>query len=92
MSKFIHSFFGERRFKTEFKRELRSLITFTLGFTIAFSWRQTIFDLSYSFVQFLTKIQSPNTSIIATSIFTTIVSILLIFLFSHLLKNNPENY
>jgi hypothetical protein len=92
MSSLIHSLFGEKRFQKEFKRELRTLIIFTLGFTIAFSWRQTIFDLSQSFVQFITKVSNPNTSTIITSIFTTLICIILIFLFSHLLKNNPENY
>jgi len=88
----IHSLFGGRRFKEEFKRELRTLIVFTLGFTIAFSWRQTIFDISQSFVQFITKIQNPNTSTVLTSVFITFLSIILIFIISHWLKNNHENY
>ncbi|MAG10969.1 hypothetical protein CMI44_01515 [Candidatus Pacearchaeota archaeon] len=80
------------RFKREFRRQLRMLITITLGFTIAFTWRQTIFDLSQSFVNFIFHLESLSALSIATSIFITIISIVLIYLASYYLKNSYENY
>lgn len=81
-----------RRFKKELKQEIRSLIVFTLGFTIAFSWRQTTFDLSQSFIQFITNVKNSNTSTILTSVFITLFSIILIFITSHFLQEKPEDY
>jgi len=93
MRKRLYNFFiGGERFKNEFRRQIRMIIIVTLGFTIAFTWRQTIFDLSQSFVEFLTHVQSSELSSILTSIFITLLSILLIYITSHLLKNTSENY
>ena len=85
--KLANFFFIGRRFKREFKRQIRTLILITLGFTIAFTWRQTIFDLSQSFVKFITNVKSPNTSNILTSIFITIVSVILIYLTAYMFKD-----
>lgn len=75
-----------RRYKKEFKRQARSLIIITLGFTIAFTWRQTIFDLSQSLVQLITKTNGSGLSIL-TSTFITILSVILILTTTHFLKN-----
>ena len=80
-----------KRFKREFRKELRLLIVITLGFTIAFTWRQTIFDLSQNFVQFITNVQSSALSTILTSTFITLLSVLLIRLTSHFLKKDASN-
>lgn len=93
MKKGLFDFFIKGRlFKKEFKRQLRILILFTLGFTIAFTWRQTIFDLSQSLIQFFIEVKSTSTLSILTSIFITLVSIILIYLTSHYLKDNMDNY
>jgi len=68
------------------------LITLTLGFTIAFTWRQTIFDLSQSVVNFFLHIESASTSSILTAIFITIISLILMYLAAHYLKDSYENY
>ncbi len=81
---------GRRIFKKEFKKQLRLLIIITLGFTIAFSWRQTIFDISTEFIGFLTNIKDSSLLSIVSSIFITLMSILLIYLTSHFLKE--EDY
>ncbi len=84
-------FFGiEHKFKREFKNQVRMFIIITLGFTIAFSWRQTVFDLSQTFVQFITDVKDSSASTILTSTFITIFSIFIIYLASHFLKN--EDY
>ncbi len=87
MKKKLYRFFIKgRNFESEFKRQLRMLIVITLGLTIAFTWRQTIFDLSQSFVNFFIHIQSSSFSSILTSIFITIISILLIYITAYFLK------
>ncbi|MBS3076533.1 hypothetical protein J4481_02210 [Candidatus Pacearchaeota archaeon] len=91
MKKRIANFFikGER-FKNEFRNQIRSVIIITLGFTIAFTWRQTLFDISQAFVQLLIHIENPTTSSILTSTFMTIVAILLIYGTSYWLRDKPQ--
>jgi hypothetical protein len=80
------------RFKREFKRQLRMIIIISLGFTIAFTWRQTIFDLSQAIVNFFLHLKNPSTSSILTSLFITVLSMILIYFASHYLKDSYENY
>jgi len=91
MRRRILRFFGvEHRFKREFKKQIRMLIIVTLGFTIAFSWRQTIFDLFYALVSFMTNVKDSSIASILTSIFITLISIILIWLTAHFLKDEPN--
>ena len=83
--------FGGERFKKEFRAQLRLLIMFTLGFTIAFTWRQTFFDLGESLISRITTIQGEALLSLTTSIFITIVGLILIYLTSHVLKDRPDN-
>ena len=80
------------RFKREFRKQIRMLIIITLGFTIAFTWRQTIFDTSQSIVNFFLHIESSATLSILTSVFITFLSVLLVYLTAHFLKNDHEVY
>jgi len=92
MKKRLYNFFvGGRKFKKEFKRQARLLVIITLGFTIAFAWRQTIFDLSQSFVRVIIKVESSTSLTILTSLFITILSLILIYFTSHLLKDDWRN-
>jgi len=92
MKKRLYNFFvGGRKFKKEFKRQTRLLVIITLGFTIAFAWRQTIFDLSQSFVRVIIKVESSTSLTILTSLFITILSLILIYFTSHLLKDDWRN-
>jgi ABC-type Fe3+ transport system permease subunit len=79
-----------KRFQREFKKQIKTLIIVTLGFTIAFTWRQTIFDLSLAIVKFFTNIKNSSTLSILTSLFITILSIFIIYLTSHYLKNGYD--
>jgi len=91
MKKRLYNFFiGGRRFKREFKRQARLLIAITLGFTIAFTWRQTVFDISQSAVKFITHVQSSEILSILTSIFITIFSLIFIYIVSHFLKEDRD--
>lgn len=87
MKKRLYRFFiGSKNFENEFRKQIRMLIIITLGFTIAFTWRQTIFDLSQSFVNFFIHVQSSSLSSIFASTFITIISILLIYITTYFLK------
>jgi len=88
MKKRINHFISKsRRYRKEFRHQLRLLIVFTLGFTIAFTWRQTIFDISQTFVQFITNIKDSTSLSILTSTFITLISIFLIYITAHFLKD-----
>jgi len=81
-----------KRFKREFRRQIRMLITFSMGFTIAFTWRQTTYDLSQTFVRFITDIRDSTALTIVTSIFVTLLAILIILLSTHFLRDDPRNH
>ena len=74
-------------YEKDFRRQIRSFITITLAFGIAFSWRQTAFDVSEYIVRLVTHIQPGTASSIITSVFITMVSILLIYFTSYGLKD-----
>ena len=81
-----------QRFRKEFRKQLKNLIVFGAGFTIAFTWRQTIFDISESVVKFITHIQSSSTLSVLSSVLTTLVSLLIVLIALYALKNPPEEY
>lgn len=90
--KIINSLKAGVRFKNEFRKQIRMLIIVTFGFTIAFTWRQTIFDASQALVQFFTNVQGSTALSVLTSLFITIISVFLIYLAAHYLKDGYENY
>jgi len=79
------------RYKKEFLKQMRMVIMITLGFTIAFTWRQTIFDLSQEVVHFFAKTASNGTLSILTSIFITLICLALILITSNFLKGNQKD-
>ena len=87
--KIHHFFIGGRNFKKEFKQQLRFLINITLGFTIAFTWRQTIFDAVQTLIQKFMKAEGLKSSIL-TSAAITIISLILIYISSQSLKERPD--
>lgn len=92
MSKRVDKIFlNKLKFKREFKRQARLLIIVTLGFTIAFTWRQTVFDLSLAVVRFITHFESTSALSILASILITILSLSLIYLTSYWLRDSLEN-
>ena len=72
-------FVGSDIMKKEFLREVRSLVIFTLGFTIAFTWRQTTFDAMESLVKFFVDIKGNVALSVATSTVTTIFCLILVY-------------
>ena len=73
-------------YKEEFRYQLRLVIVMTFAFTIAFAWRQTVFDIIQSIVATLFQPDSEYSSTIITSVMITIISLFLIFITSKLLK------
>ena len=80
--------FGGDAFKKEFKHQLKMLITFTLGFTIAFTWRQLIYDSTQYTVKLITKIQNSLTLSILTTLSITFISLVIIWIVSKLLEED----
>jgi len=83
-------FVGGRQFKKEFKDQVRLFLIITLGFTIAFTWRQTVFDACQSFIQRFITTNGPTVLSILTSLFITIIALILIYLASKFLSTLPD--
>jgi len=81
-----------KNFRRDFRKQLKTLVVVGAGFTIAFTWRQTIFDISKRIVQFATNIKDSSVLSLATSIFTTIFSLAFVLLIIYLLKDSNGEY
>jgi uncharacterized membrane protein len=81
-----------KNFRRDFRKQIKTLIVVGAGFTIAFTWRQTLFDISQKIVQFITNIKSSSVLSLATSIFTTLISILFVLVVLYFLKDNSDDY
>jgi flagellar biosynthesis protein FlhB len=87
-----HFFFGGEQFRAEVRKQIRLLIVVTLGFTIAFTWRQTIFDLFQTAVQSFFPTANAALSSSLTSLAITLVSVVVILLASYFLQGKNANY
>ena len=77
----------KKSFRQEFRRQIRLAATAAIGFTIAFSWREAIFELFLNFTSRILDITKNHyTTKIYTAILITIIGVFLIFLTSKLLK------
>lgn len=78
----------KRSFKQEFKKQIRFAITAAIGFTIAFSWREAVFDMFLNFTSRVLDLSVEHYSTkIYTAILITILGVLLIFFTSKILKD-----
>lgn len=78
----------KRSFRLEFKRQIRLAVTAAIGFSIAYAWREAIFDTFQSFVtRFLDVAEGHYLSESYTAIAMTLAGVLLILLTSKLLKD-----
>ncbi len=76
----------KQSYKKEVKRQLRLAITAGLGFTVAFAWREAIFQTAQNAVQTLSNsLGLFQTQILAASSIT-LLAVLAIFITSKLLK------
>lgn len=77
----------KRSFKKEFKRQLRLAIMAAVGFTIAFAWKEAIFNTFQSFVtRFLDIPIGHYLSQTYTAIAMTLAGVLVIFITSKILR------
>jgi len=78
----------KKSFNKEFKRQLRFAITAGIGFTVAFAWRNAVFD---SFQDFISRALSVTPNHFLTETYTalaiTLTAVLAIFLTSKLLRD-----
>tara|TARA_Y100000310_G_scaffold255210_1_gene262510 strand:+ start:347 stop:634 length:288 start_codon:yes stop_codon:yes gene_type:complete len=83
-------FVGGQQFKKEFRRQIRLLVIITLAFTIAFAWRQTVFDAAQNLITRFINVTGATTASILTSLFISIVAVIIIYLAAHFLKDRPD--
>ena len=77
-----------RSFKKEFKKQLRFSIAAAIGFSIAFAWRQSVFDTFLSFVsRFLDVPPEQYLTEVYTATAITITGVILLLITSKLLKD-----
>jgi putative Mn2+ efflux pump MntP len=78
-----------RSFRKELKKQLRLAITAAIGFSIAYGWRNAIFD---SFQSFISRFFDIPLGHYMTEVYTatalTIVGVVLIFITAKLLKED----
>ena len=78
----------KRSFKKEFKRQIKLAIVAAIGFTIAFAWRDALFDSFQSFVsRFLDIPFGHYMTEIYTAIAITLAGVGLIYITSRLLRD-----
>ncbi len=79
----------KRSFRKEFKRQIKLAIIAAVGFTVAFSWREAIFNTFESFiVRFLDVTKDHYLSQVYTAIATTFAGVIVIFITSKLLRED----
>ena len=77
-----------KSFRKEFRRQIRLAITAAIGFSVAFAWRETIFDGFQNFVsRFLDAPQGHYLTEFYTALTITLIGVILIFVASHLLRD-----
>lgn len=77
----------KKSFRDEFKRQIRFALTSAIGFTIAFVWRDAIFQMFSSFTSRILDIAEEHyTTKIYTAVIITLLGALLIIISSKLLK------
>ncbi len=75
-------------FNKEFKRQIRLAVTAAIGFTIAFAWRNAIFDSFQNYVSRFLDVQREHyLSEIYTALTITLFGVILIFITSKILKD-----
>lgn len=76
-----------RSFRREFKRQLRLAIVAAIGFTVAFAWRNAIYDTFQNWVSRLLDVTPQHyTTETYTAIAVTLLGVLAIFVSSRILR------
>jgi hypothetical protein len=84
----MNIFETKRSFRLEFKRQIRLAVTAAIGFSIAYSWKESMFATFQSFVTRVFDVPIGHyLTQVYTSIFITFLGVALIFLTSKLLRD-----
>lgn len=75
-----------RSFKKEFKRQVRMAVAAAIGFIIAFSWRNFVYDVTKAWLEKITPLSGAFESGLASALIITIIGVILILISSKLLK------
>lgn len=76
----------KKSFKKEFKRQIRLAIIAAVGFLIAFSWRDAIYNSSQKFVEKVTSATGDILTEFYTALFVSLLGVFLILISSKFLK------
>ncbi|MGV8142465.1 MAG: DUF5654 family protein [Candidatus Pacearchaeota archaeon] len=77
-----------RSFIKEFKKQVRFSIAAAVGFSIAFAWRESIFDTFLAFVsRFLDVASGHYLTEIYTALTITVAGVILLLITSKILKD-----
>lgn len=76
----------KKSFRKEFKRQLKYAIAAAVGFLIAFSWREAVWDSTKGLVDKFSENLQFMTSAIFTALIITAVGVMIILLSAKLLK------
>ena len=76
----------KRSFRKEFKRQVRMAVAAAIGFIIAFSWRNFVYDMTKAWLEKITPLSGAFESGLASAILITVVGVILILISSRLLR------
>lgn len=76
----------KRSFKKEFKRQVRMATAAAIGFIIAFSWRNFVYDMTKAWLEKITPLSGAFESGLASALLITVIGVILILISSRLLR------
>lgn len=83
----MHVLKTNKSFKKEFRKQLRFAITAAIGFSIAYAWRNAIYDSMQNYVaRILDVVPNHYLTEVYTAFTITALGVLLIFITSQILR------
>lgn len=77
----------KRTFRKEFRRQIRLAIIAAIGFTVAFAWRNAVYDGLYEFVSRFAQSTQTLLTEVYTALFITALGVAVIFITARLLRD-----
>jgi hypothetical protein len=75
-----------RSFKKEFRRQLRLALIAAIGFTVAFAWRNAIYNSAQTFITIFTEQTQVVLNELLTALIITFLAVVAIFITSRILR------
>lgn len=82
-----HLFKTKKSFRKELKRQIRYAIAAAVGFIIIYAWRESIINITQSFVEKFIETTKTTSSNIFSALLITIIGVLIIIISSKILKD-----